>query len=79
MKLKAKAKDCQLLVKVKTTSKEILDEKELDRFSRLFLRGFLKPKLIKKNLIEYTGPVAVSLCDRFKKPASKRDFLFILE
>lgn len=79
MKLKAKAKDCQLLVKVKTTSKEILDEKELDRFSRLFLRGFLKPKLIKKNLIEYTGPVAVSLSDRFKKPVSKRDFLFILE
>ena len=79
MKLKAKAKDCQLLVKVKTTSKEILDEKELDRFSRLFLRGFLKPKLIKKNLIEYTGPVGVPLCDRFKKPVSKRDFLFILE
>ena len=79
MKLKAKAKDCQLLVKVKTTSKEIIDEKELDRFSRLFLRGFLKPKLIKKNLIEYTGPVGVPLCDRFKKPVSKRDFLFILE
>ena len=79
MKLKAKSKDCQLLVKVKTTSKEILDEKELDRFSRLFLRGFLKPKLIKKNLIEYTGPVGVPLYERFRKPVSKRDFLFILE
>ena len=45
----------------------------------MFLRGFLKPKLIKKNLIEYTGPVGVPLCDRFKKPVSKRDFLFILE
>lgn len=79
MKLKAKARDCQLLVKVKTTSKEILDEKELDRFSRLFLRGFLKPKLIKKNIIEYTGPVGVPLNERLKKPLSKRDFLFILE
>lgn len=79
MKLKAKAKDCQLLVKVKTTSKEILDEKELDRFSRLFLRGFLKPKLIKKNIIEYSGPVGVALNERLRKPLSKRDFLFILE
>ena len=79
MKLKAKAKDCQLLVKVKTTSKEILDEKELDRFSRLFLRGFLKPKLIKKDQIEYTGPIGIPLSERFKKPVSKRDFLFILE
>ena len=79
MKLKAKAKDCQLLVKVKIASNELLDEKELDRFSRLFLRGFLKPKLVKKNVIEYTGPVGVSLYERFKRPVSKREFLFILE
>ena len=79
MKLKAKSKDCQLLVRVKTTPKEIIDEKELDRFSRLFLRGFLKPRLIKKNVIEYTGPVGVSLNERLKRPLSRRDFLFILE
>lgn len=79
MKFKAKAKDCQLLVKVKTTFGETIDEKELDRFSRLFLRGFLKPKLVKKNLIEYTGPVGISLYDRLKRPVTKREFLFILE
>lgn len=79
MKLKAKTKDCQLLVKVKTSSNEIIDAKELDRFSRLFLRGFLKPKLIKKNLIEYTGPIGVSLSERLNKPVTKRDFLFIIE
>ena len=79
MKLKAKAKDCQLLVKVKTSGNEIVDEKELDRFARVFLRGFLKPKLIKKNVIEYTGPVGVSLYERLKRPLTKRDFLFILE
>lgn len=79
MKLKAKVKDCQLLVKVKISSGEIIDEKELDRFSRVFLRGFLKPKLIKNNLIEYTGPVGVSLSERLQKPISKRDFLFVLE
>ncbi len=79
MKIKAKAKDCQLVVKVKTALSEKIDEKELDRFSRIFLRGFLRPKLLKKNLIEYTGPIGVSLYERLKKPISKRDFLFIIE
>jgi len=79
VKFKAKAKDCQLLVKVKTAFGETIDEKELDRFSRVFLRGFLKPKMVKKNLIEYTGPVGISLYDRLKRPVTKREFLFILE
>lgn len=79
MKFKAKAKDCQLLVKAKASIGETIDEKELDRFARVYLRGFLKPKLVKKNLIEYTGPVGVSLYERLKKPTTKRDFLFMLE
>ena len=79
MKLKEKNKDCQLSVRVKTSFGEKIDEKELERFSRVFLRGFLKPKMLKKNLVEYTGPVGVSLYERFKRPVSKRDFLFIIE
>ena len=79
MKFKAKAKDCQLFVKAKTSIGESIDEKELDRFSRVYLRGFLKPKMVKRNLIEYTGPVGISLYERLKKPATKREFLFILE
>lgn len=79
MKIKAKTKDCQLLVKVKTSFNEVINEKELDRFSRVFLRGFLKPRLVKKNTIEYTGPSGISIYDRLKKPISKRDFLFLIE
>lgn len=79
MKFKAKAKDCQLLVKAKTSIGESIDEKELDRFSRVYLRGFLKPKMVGRNLIEYTGPVGISLYERLKKPTTKREFLFILE
>lgn len=79
MKFKVKSKDCQLIVKTKTSSGEMIDENELDRFSRVFLRGFLKPKIIKKNQVEYTGPVGVSLHERLKKPITKRDFFFILE
>lgn len=79
MKFKAKAKDCQLIVKAKAMLGEKIDEKELDRFARVFLRGFLKPKMLKRNQVEYSGPVGVSLYERLKTPLTKRDFWFILE
>ena len=43
------------------------------------MRGFLKPNLVKKGVIEYTGPIGISLYERLKKPIGKRDFLFIME
>ena len=79
MRYKAKAKDCHLIVKAKASWGEEIDEKALDAFARIYLRGFLKPKVIKKNVIEYSGPVGISLYERLKKPVSKRDFLFIME
>ena len=79
MKFKAKAKDCNLTVRVKTARGEVIDEQALDAFLRVYLRGFLRPKLLKKNLLEYTGPVGISLFERLKKPITKRDFLFIME
>ena len=79
MKFKVKTKDCRLLVKVKTSLRETFDEKELDAFDRMYLRGFLKPKMIKKGTVEYSGPIGLSLYERLKKPISKRDFLFIME
>lgn len=74
-----KKKNCHLVIKAKAAFGESIDEKELDRFSRFYLRGFLKPRLIKKNQIEYTGPIGVSLSERLKMPITKRDFLFIVE
>lgn len=79
MRYKAKTKDCHLIVKVKASWGEEIDEKGLDAFTRLYLRGFLKPKVIKKNVVEYSGPIGISLYERLKKPLSKRDFLFIIE
>ena len=79
MHYKVKTKDCHLIVKAKTSWGEEIDEKALDAFARIYLRGFLKPKLIKKNVVEYSGPVGVSLYERLKRPLSKRDFLFIME
>lgn len=79
MKFKAKTKGCHLVIRAKAAIGENVDEKELDRFLRIYLRGFLKPKVIKKNQIEYTGPIGITLYERLKKPLSKRDFLFIME
>ncbi len=79
VRLKIMTKDCRLVVRVKISLGEKISGKELDLFARTYLRGFLKPKLIKKNLIEYTGPIGISLQERLRKPISKRDFLFIVE
>ena len=78
MKISAKNKDCRLWLKVKTGSREVVDLKELDRFSRVYMRCFLKPKVEKKNQLEYSGPMGISLLERMKKPVTKRDFLFII-
>lgn len=79
MRISYKTKDCRLIVKVRASFRESFNTKELDRFSRVFLRCFLKPKVLKPSLIEYSGPVGISLENRLKKEITKRDFLFILE
>lgn len=79
MKISTKAKDCSLTVKIKTTGREKIDEKDLDRFARAYLRCFLKPKQYKSNAAEYTGPIGIPLKERLKKEITKRDFLFIVE
>lgn len=81
-KYKSKTKDCQLIVKVKLSSNEKINERELEIFSQKYIRGLLKAKIAKKfgmTSIEYTGPIGISLCDRLKKPVTKYDFLFIME
>ena len=79
MKIKAKTKDYQLIVKVKLSFESTINEQELDFFSRKLFRGFLKPKITKRNVIDFTGPVGISLYDRLRKPISKYDFFFIIE
>lgn len=78
-KYKVKAKECLLVVKVKLSFKEKLNTRQLDFFSSKYMRGLLKARLLKKNEIEYSGPVGVSLHERLKKPLSKYDFLLIME
>ncbi len=68
-----------MIVRCKTSFDETIDDKELDRFGRIYLRGYLRPRLIKKNVVDYSGPVGISLYERLKKPMTKRDFWFVIE
>lgn len=81
-KYKAKTKDCQLFVWAKLGSNEIINERELDFFSRKSIRGLLKAKYIKKLFftgIEYRGPIGISLSERLKKTVTRYDFFFMME
>lgn len=79
MKIKVKKKDCHLVIRVKAAFGESIDKTEFDKFASIYLRGFLRPCLTKKNQIEYTGPIGISLFERLKRPLTKREFLFIIE
>lgn len=81
-KYSTKTKDCQLIVQVKTSSSEKINDRELDFFCRKPIGGLLKAKPVKKFLftgIEYTGPIGIPLSERLYKPVTKYDFFFIME
>lgn len=79
IKFKAKTKGAQLRVRAKLSFDENISFAELDAFSRKLLKGFLRPKQIKKRVIEFTGPIGVPISTRLQKPISKHDFFLIIE
>ena len=78
-KFKARHKDNHLFIRVKLSKSDVLSDAELESFARVYIRGFLKPKKIRKNLIEYSGPMGISLYERMKLPVTKYEFFFIME
>lgn len=78
-KFKAKCKDNHLYVRIKLSNEDAICDAELESFSRIYIRGFLKPKKLKKNTIEYSGPVGISLYQRMQWPITKYEFFFIME
>lgn len=80
-KYKSKVKGNQLVVRAKCSSKEQLNERELEYFSGKYLKGFLKAEYVKKmgfTGIEYTGIAGVSLQKFLKKPMTKDAFFLII-
>ncbi|TGY39932.1 FHA domain-containing protein [Clostridium sartagoforme] len=78
MKFKAKVKNSELTVKVKISSNEVISEREIDILENKKIRGLLKPKQRRKNLIDYSGPAGVSLIEHLKKPITRYEFFFIM-
>lgn len=74
-----RTKEHRLSVQIKASFGETFDEHALTTFSRTNLQFFLKPKLIQKKYIVFSGPIGKSLFDRFKQPITKQDFLYIVE
>lgn len=74
-----KHKDDRLFVRVRASRKETFSDIDLEAFARIYIRGFLKPKKLRKNLIEYTGPMGISLHERMKRPVTEYEFFFIVE
>mgnify|MGYP006953418817 CR=1 FL=1 len=68
-KCKAKIKNHTLLVKARLSFGEKWREKELDIFTRKYIRGLLKVKAARKGCIEYTGPIGISLEERLNQQA----------
>ena len=79
MKYKVKVKNGSLIVTAATTGGETIDPNALAAFADIGLRGFLRPRLLKKNVVEYTGPAGISLAEHLRRPVTKRDFFFIVE
>lgn len=79
VKFKSKIKNSTLYVRSKLSKEEEINEKELNFLSNNFIRGFLKPELIKRKTIEYTGPAGISLYDHIKEPISKYEFFVLIE
>lgn len=79
MKAKVKVANSQLNVQIKLNPHAAINEQELNLFARRVFRGFLKPTLVKSGILEYTGPVGLTLADRLKKPVNRYDFYFIME
>lgn len=78
MKFKTKIKKSELIVKIKISSQDVISERERDILENKNIRGILKPKQKRRNLIEYSGPAGVSMIDHLKKTLTKYEFFYIM-
>lgn len=78
-KFKIKKKDCLLTVTVKLNKNEIIDERQFGYFTQKNIRGTFKGEIKKKRLLEYAGPISISVNEYIRNQINKNDFFFIME
>ena len=78
MKIKVKNKDSRLIVQVRISAEDGVNERELDILSKGYVRGVLRVEYPKANTLTCTGPMAVSLSERLQQPIGKYEFFQIV-
>lgn len=77
VKYRVKTKDGRTVVMAKFSRDEEISEREIELLTRRYIRGLFKPRIVRKNLLEYTGPICISLNEHLKTPMSKYEFFFL--
>lgn len=77
-RIKPKIKNGIISIVFKLPRKATISDRELSFFSGNNNRGFFRIKKIGKNVLEYSGPVGITLEQRLARPISKTDFLLII-
>lgn len=72
------SKDPRIEIRVKLGRGEFLAERILSLVTGKTPRGLLKATVLRKNLIQYIGPRAVSLLEFMRQPRSSYDFFYII-
>lgn len=79
MKFKEKQVEHFLYVNAKLSKELMVNEREIAAFSEKPIRSFFRVEWKKKDALEFSGPVSVSLFNRLQQPIGKLDFFVIVE
>lgn len=76
-RLKVKYKENQITVSSRIEKNCSINQKEIELFNSKFIRGLMRPKVIKNNKIEYHAPGTLTLSKFIKSGITKKEFYLI--
>ena len=77
VRLKVKYKENQITVSSRIEKNCSINQKEIELFNSKFIRGLMRPKVIKNNKIEYHAPGTLTLSKYIKSGITKNEFYLI--
>lgn len=66
------------MVKAKLSLNEVINEDELEIFGGRNIRGFLKPCLVRKKVLIYSGPIGIPLGEYLKRQIDSHVFFALM-
>lgn len=79
LKPKIRTDGCRTIVRLWVPFGSCLDESEWNQFNKQELRGFFRATRWRRRWAEFSGPVGVTLYDRFREPVTRYEFFIIME